>query len=219
LIHVTTTCRATDTRDPFDSCHDYVQGPNHGFGNNQEIADWFGLPGGYLAGEAEGKHQNIYEGTERLTAWVQHHQSLKNSLLICEITSNPVQYFHPPELDIRIFESQLLSVIAGHDLSVDELWKTGERIYNLRRAIMVLRENRHRDEDTLNHDMFEGKTGRILSTHLSEPLDREQWEALKDRYYELRGWDVDTGVPTRAKLEELGMKDVADKLQSAGKVE
>ena len=83
---------------------------------------------------------------------------------------------------------------------------------------MVLRENRHRDEDTLNHDMFEGKTGRILSTHLSEPLDREQWEALKDRYYELRGWDVDTGVPTRSKLEELGMKDVADKLQSAGKV-
>jgi len=210
---------ATDTRDPFDSCHDYVQGPNHGFGNNQEIADWFGLPGGYLAGEAEGKHQNIYEGTERLTAWVQHHQSLKNSLLICEITSNPVQYFHPPELDIRIFESQLLSVIAGHDLSVDKLWKTGERIYNLRRAIMVLRENRHRDEDTLNHDMFEGKTGRILSTHLSEPLDSKQWEALKDRYYELRGWDVDTGVPTRAKLEELGMKDVADKLQSAGKVE
>jgi len=98
------------------------------------------------------------------------------------------------------------------------LWKTGERIYNLRRAIMVLRENRSRDKDTLNPDMFKGKTERFLSSFLSEPLDKKRWGALKDRYYELRGWDVDTGVPTRTTLEDLGMKDVADKLQSAGKM-
>ncbi|TET73781.1 MAG: hypothetical protein E3J42_06580, partial [Dehalococcoidia bacterium] len=41
---------ATDTRDPFNSCHDYMV-----FGNNTEVADWFGVPGGYLAGESEGK--------------------------------------------------------------------------------------------------------------------------------------------------------------------
>ena len=58
----------------------------------------------------------------------------------------------------------------------------------------------------------------LTSQTLSEPLDRERWEKVKDRYYELRGWDANTGVPGRAKLEELGMKDVADKLQSAGKI-
>jgi aldehyde:ferredoxin oxidoreductase len=57
----------------------------------------------------------------------------------------------------------------------------------------------------------------MISTHLSGPLDKERWETLKDRFYELRGWNVSTGRPARAKLEELGMKDVADKLQSAGK--
>ncbi len=41
---------------------------------------------------------------------------------------------------------------------------------------------------------------------------------VKDRYYELRGWNVNTGRPTRAKLEELGMKDVANKLQSDSKL-
>ncbi len=49
------------------------------------------------------------------------------------------------------------------------------------------------------------------------PLDREKWEAVKDRYYELRGWDVKTGVPTGMKLSALGMKDVAERLQNAGR--
>ncbi|MFC1970114.1 aldehyde ferredoxin oxidoreductase C-terminal domain-containing protein, partial [Chloroflexota bacterium] len=46
---------------------------------------------------------------------------------------------------------------------------------------------------------------------------RAKFEALKSRYYELVGWDVNTGCPTRAKLEELGLKDVADELAGAGK--
>jgi aldehyde:ferredoxin oxidoreductase len=130
----------------------------------------------------------------------------------------PVLFFHPPEMDIRIFESRLLSAITGLDVNVDELWKTGERIWNLRRAIMVLRENRHKDDDTLCPDMFEELIKVQQPEILPEPLDRVQWEALKDRYYELRGWNVDNGWPTRGKLEELGMKDVADKLQSADKL-
>ena len=121
-------------------------------------------------------------------------------------------------MDIRIFESRLLSAVTGLDVSIDELWKAGERIWNIRRAIMVQREDRHRDDDTLFEGMFE-EVFRVQSPELiSAPLDRKQWEPLKDRYYELRGWDVATGVPGRTKLEELGMKDVADKLQTTGKL-
>ncbi len=209
---------ATDTRDPFNSCHDYTGG----FGINTEVANWFDVLGGYLAGESEGKHKNIYQGAERETAWVQNHQCLKNSLLICEFTSIPT-LFIPPEMDIRIFESRILSAITGIDMNVDELWGAGERIWNLRRAIMALRENRHRDDDTISHVWFERKNDICTmpsgySEILSGPLDEEQWEALKDRYYQLRGWNINTGWPTRAKLEELGMKTVADKLQNAGKI-
>jgi len=35
-----------------------------------------------------------------------------------------------------------------------------------------------------------------------------------NEYYTARGWDVDTGIPTRAKPEELDLKDVADDLKS-----
>ncbi|MEE8397734.1 MAG: aldehyde ferredoxin oxidoreductase N-terminal domain-containing protein [Desulfobacterales bacterium] len=208
---------ATDTRDPMNSCQDYMRMPACGFGNNKEIADYFGVPGGYLDGERE----NIYEGSERETAWVQNHQSLKNSLPICELASSPGQHFRPPDMDIRKFESRMLSAVTGLDVGVDALWTAGERIYNLRRAIMVLREDRHRDHDTISKDMFDKVRGAInmISTHMPEALDNAKWEALKDRYYELRGWSIDTGRPTRANLEALDMKDVADQLDDAGKLD
>ena len=37
-------------------------------------------------------------------------------------------------------------------------------------------------------------------------------EKMKDDYYELMGWDVKTGLPTRATLERCGLSDVADLL-------
>ena len=44
-------------------------------------------------------------------------------------------------------------------------------------------------------------------------LDREQFELMKDEYYQLRGWDVATGFQTESKLTELGLKDVAAELK------
>jgi aldehyde:ferredoxin oxidoreductase len=200
---------ATDTRDPCNSCHDYT----FVFGPYPSIAAHFGVTGGDIT--ASGK-KNVYEQTEYQTAWVQNQQSLKNSLPICEYASLPSQFYHPPDMDIRIFESRILSAITGIDYSVEKLWEAGERIWNLRRAVMVLRENRRREDDTLSHVWFERVVGGAES--LAGPLDRTLWEALKDRYYTLRGWDVKNGWPTRAKLEALGMRSVADKLQTAGKL-
>jgi aldehyde:ferredoxin oxidoreductase len=35
---------------------------------------------------------------------------------------------------------------------------------------------------------------------------------MLDEYYEARGWELDTGVPGRKKLTELGLEYVADQL-------
>ena len=214
---------ATDNRDPMNSAQDYSRDKLHGFGRSRELADHFGVPGGYLEKEAEGKHLNIYDGAERETVWVQHNQSLKNSLTICELPSSPGHFFHPPEMDIRIFESRVLSAVSGDDYDVERLREAGERIYNIRRAIMVLRESRHRDDDNLSPVWYQStdkvditKYPLIKGQTLSTTLDRERWEALKDRFYKQRGWDVATGVPSESKLHELGMQNVADTLKTAG---
>jgi aldehyde:ferredoxin oxidoreductase len=36
---------------------------------------------------------------------------------------------------------------------------------------------------------------------------------MKNEYYGLRGWDVPSGLPTKAKLRELELADVADDLE------
>jgi aldehyde:ferredoxin oxidoreductase len=39
---------------------------------------------------------------------------------------------------------------------------------------------------------------------------------MLDEYYEERGWDIKTGIPTREKLEELDLGDVAEDLHKQG---
>ena len=197
---------ATDSRDPFNSCHDYTTT----FGTNRRVAAYFGFKGGQM------KRKDIYDGAEDETAWVQHHQCVKNSLPMCEYTTMPDLYLHPPDMDVRIFESSLLSAVTGVDYTPDELWKAGERIWNLRRAVMVLREDRKREDDTLSHVWFKRQAGG--TQHLAAPLVKDDWEALKDRYYELRGWNVSNGRPERAGLEDLGLASVADQLEKAGRL-
>jgi aldehyde:ferredoxin oxidoreductase len=200
---------AMDSRDPFNSCHDYLL-----LGAVPAIANYFGLPSGDInlpsgISDFTGK-KVIYERAEHSAVWGQNHQCLKNSLPICEYASMPQVYFHPPAMDIRIFESKVLSAVTGVDYDVEKLWEAGERIWNMRRAIMVRRENRDRKDDTVGHLWFE----RVVpdGQSLSAPLDKKQWDETITRYYKLRGWNPENGRPTKDKLESLGMKNVADRL-------
>jgi aldehyde:ferredoxin oxidoreductase len=51
---------------------------------------------------------------------------------------------------------------------------------------------------------------------LDTQIDRQKFEALKGRYYDLCGWNVDSGWPTRETLEKLDMVDIADELDREG---
>jgi hypothetical protein len=49
-------------------------------------------------------------------------------------------------------------------------------------------------------------------------LDESGVEAFKTNFYEFEGWDKSTGWPSRSTLEDLGLKGVADELESAGRL-
>jgi len=105
----------------------------------------------------------------------------------------PTTYYHPPEMDIRIFESRVLSAVTGIDYDVARLWEAGERIWNLRRAIMVFRRTGKGKDDNINQVWFERTVGGTRA--LVAPLDQIQWDQLITRYYQLRGWDTKNGRP------------------------
>ncbi|RLG83774.1 MAG: aldehyde ferredoxin oxidoreductase, partial [Thermoprotei archaeon] len=95
------------------------------------------------------------------------------------------------------------------DYSSKDIEVIGERIWNAERVFNVLSFGDGRQYDTLpkrllEEPMPEGPAkGHVVK--LSEMLDE---------YYKVRGW-ID-GRPTRAKLEELGLKWLADWLDEEG---
>ncbi|MBI4285699.1 MAG: hypothetical protein HY670_07345 [Chloroflexi bacterium] len=104
--------------------------------------------------------------------------------------------------------AKLLSVLIGAELSAEEVQKCGERAFNLERAFNI-RQGGGRDFEILpehdRHIQFD-----LLALSKVGPDDMREF--FQD-YYQARGWDAD-GVPTRAKLEELGLGYVADELET-----
>ena len=91
-----------------------------------------------------------------------------------------------------------------------------ERIFNLHRALtirdmgtMEMREK----HDTLPPWVFDSPTEQKPFVPGSEHAwIVPTWKSPRTMLYEQLGWDKKTGSPTRATLERLGLKDVADGL-------
>ena len=125
------------------------------------------------------------------------HTAVGDSLVICRFTGER-------GLGIPLNEdvAAVVRSVTGWDMTLGELEKIGERIYNLERLINVMR-GVTRKADTLpyrvmNEPIPEGpQSGRYCT---SQDLDR-----MLDRYYALMGWSPD-GIPTEEKLSELGLR-------------
>jgi aldehyde:ferredoxin oxidoreductase len=115
------------------------------------------------------------------------------------------------------FEYHLFTSATGADVTRDEFELACERIYNLERAIQVRNYGRQRadDETVLPHfERVEWWENPLLGEKVG--LDRSKFLSLLERYYRLRGWDLERGRPTRPKLRQLGLEDVAQELDQAG---
>jgi aldehyde:ferredoxin oxidoreductase len=106
----------------------------------------------------------------------------------------------------------LVQAATGWELDVEDLRRCGERVYNLERALCV-REGITRERDTLpGRLMYEPLPGGPAHGMVIDP---DTLETMKDAYYERRGWDCNTGIPTPAKLRELGLLELVADFQPA----
>ncbi len=142
--------------------------------------------------------------------WHSHRGMVVDSLILCDYENTRVfsTLSEDGSADTTLM-ARLFSACTGHDLSDEELGRAGERIWNQLRAIDVRNfgRNRNIDESTIDGFMYPGKDDGVM-------LDRAKFLTLLDKYYELSGWDLTNGYPTRAKLEQLGLSDVADELKT-----
>jgi len=209
---------AMEARDPHDYKHNYIA-----------LSFWSNLPvemQKLITEKIYGSKDAIspigdskYNEAEAMAASIDVKRScVKDALTLCDwcwpLTVSPYPDRNPPFIGDTSLESKLFSSVTGIKMSEENMNKVGERVDNLMRAVLVSEMNTKdmaRDHDALPDHYFENR----CPTTQSPPVDRRKFEALKGMYYKLQGWD-EHGLPTRAKLEELGLKDVADELGKRG---
>ncbi|MCJ7605947.1 MAG: aldehyde ferredoxin oxidoreductase C-terminal domain-containing protein, partial [Dehalococcoidales bacterium] len=101
---------------------------------------------------------------------------------------------------------EALSTITGWDMDREEVQKAGERVENIRQAFNI-REGL--TTPFVYPDRMIGKPPKTVGPRAGATLNPPD---LTDEYYQAMDWDTRTGKPSRAKLEELGMADVAAEL-------
>lgn len=116
-------------------------------------------------------------------------RTIANSLVLCLFANVPVNTV----LD-------LVNSACGLDLRVHDLMKIGERGWNLKRVINN-RLGLTQENDTLPKD--------LLKAYQDKPIGAGDFypdlRTLLNSYYEARGWDKQTGYPSKEKLSELSL--------------
>jgi aldehyde:ferredoxin oxidoreductase len=139
----------------------------------------------------------------RYALYTQYLYSCLDSINLCQFVYGPAWHLYGPS---QIVDT--VRAITGWNVSLWELMKVGERRLNLMRAFNA-REGIGREADQLPKKLSQALVGGE-SDGLS--VTEEEVEKAKDTYYAMAGWDVASGTPTRAKLEELGLAWVAEEL-------
>ncbi len=112
--------------------------------------------------------------------------------------------------------TELYTAITGINITPSELMKAAERAYTLYK-VLNLRAGFSRKDDLPPNIWFQplkvGETEyRMMDYFKTIPITKENFNQLLDDYYEERGWDKKTGIPTPQKLAELGLEDITHDL-------
>ncbi|MGB9887858.1 MAG: aldehyde ferredoxin oxidoreductase C-terminal domain-containing protein, partial [Moorellales bacterium] len=150
----------------------------------------------------------VYEGKGELCKW---NQDVRAATCDCPPTCAFLLDTALAEVALENTAS-LINAASGLDLTPEQVERVGERLNNLAR-VYNLREGFTREDDLPPRRLMEEAIPG--GTSAGEKLAREDVERMLDEYYRARGWD-ERGVPTRKKLEELGLAEAVKDLVAMG---
>ncbi len=103
---------------------------------------------------------------------------------------------------------RMINAVTGWHLSLDDVERIGERIWNLERALNV-REGIGHEQDVLPYRVMHEPVPDGM--HLGMHCPPQELQSMLAQYYALRGW-TPKGLPSRERLEHLGLASVAEEL-------
>jgi aldehyde:ferredoxin oxidoreductase len=138
----------------------------------------------------------------RFTVASQRLYAAMDCLTICQFVFGSAWQLYGPDDIVELVQA----VTGWEDFSYAEIEKVGERRINMMRAFNA-REGFDRKDDLVPEKLFKPLKGGASD---GWKLDRAEVDTAMDKYYEISGWDVASGLPTREKLEELDLGWVVD---------
>jgi aldehyde:ferredoxin oxidoreductase len=173
-------------------------------------------------GSEEAGDVSSYEGKALAAVKMQNRAYIKDCLGLCDFAW-PISYSYntpdhvgDPELEAKVFTA--VTGIESHEIE-----KSADVICNLQRAIL-LREGRKVPRDDYPAEfnftdpfsppgpfMVPGPNNTAVNAS-GKTLDRNKFFNILKEYYQLRGWDKETGFPRADTLAKLRLEDVASKL-------
>ena len=139
------------------------------------------------------------EGRGIAVALDHDYQALVNSQELCAFIATERR------LDIED-QAQLISTATGIEMSSNDLMKIGERIENVEKAFNIREGMGRKDDAPHRWFLVEKETPWGI-----EGVSEAKFQVMLDDYYQFRGWDRE-GIPTRQKLEELGLSYIAEQI-------
>jgi aldehyde:ferredoxin oxidoreductase len=170
--------------------------------------------------------QTTYEGKAMAARDTQNRTYLKDSLGLCDFIW-PITYSlsTPDGVGDPDLEGKIFTAVTG--IPCSELETFAERIFNMQRLIRVREGHRVPDDDyPLEFNFTEPVFTNVHGARMTMPgpgaqpvdatgnmLDRDKFTAMLKEYYQIRGWDEKTGLPTQETLTRLGMEDLIGALK------
>ncbi len=165
--------------------------------------------------------QTTYEGKARAARNIQNRTYLRDSLGFCDFIW-PITYSlsTPDGVGDPDLEGKIFTAVTG--MPASELETFAERIFNMQRLIRVREGHKVPEDDypievNFTEPIFTNVHGAKMIMPgpgakavdaTGNKLDWDKFTGMLKEYYQIRGWDEKTGLPTDETLKKLGMDDL-----------
>ncbi|MBY9009252.1 MAG: aldehyde ferredoxin oxidoreductase family protein [Candidatus Lokiarchaeota archaeon] len=160
-------------------------------GANHEKCDWFGaelLLFKYPKIRVKAGDRIAIRGREKGVISLQDLRAIDDSATNCNFINPPLDHI-----------IKFINASTNANYNKKSLMLVGERINTLKRLISCKLGTTRKDDRLPKHVLKELKSGKTGGVKLD-------LEGSLESYYEIRGWDWETGWPSKEKLEELNIQ-------------
>jgi aldehyde:ferredoxin oxidoreductase len=162
-----------------------------------------------VTGDKKWASPHFTEFRAEIVRWHEDCYEITEALGFCVFTSTAAFGINPDNM-ARMYEAA-----TGISMTEDEMMLTGRRVVTLEKAFNVTRGATREHDNLPWRLMNEGAASGPLKGEMNS---QEELDGMLDKYYALHEWDSKTSWPKRETFEKLDLKDVADYLESIGKL-